>query len=93
MRKALAAIALTALLIPAAVVAGNVHQDSVRPLPFPLRPPAMDMARSCALQAIRAGAFKEMNSEALADYCIDLAKRVVKGDYSDGGFAPNPFEE
>ena len=41
----------------------------------------MKTAIECALNAVDAGAYSTMTSEALADFCVDLAIRLHEADY------------
>ena len=48
----------------------------------PPRPPcrARRLASNCVLEGVRAGAFESMDSAALADFCLDVSKRVCEPD-------------
>ncbi len=49
--------------------------------PKPKDSKVMKTAIECALNAVDAGAYSTMTSEALADFCVDLAIRLHEADY------------
>lgn len=57
--------------------------------PVPVHPKRVQsFAGGLALAAVHAGAWKDMDSEQLSDYVIDVAKRVAYGDYQDDPIEP-----
>lgn len=98
MSKGVIAVLLTAALGITGILVASGEADAKKEdrvcvdLGLGLRPVhpkrVQSFAGALALAAVHAGAWKDMDSEQLSDYVIDVAKRVAYGDYQDDPIEP-----
>lgn len=85
-------LALPFMVALSVVSAGKDHawrRPAPQAYPFPVHPcRGRRLAAACMLEGVRAGAFESMDSAALADFCLDAAKRVCRPDVE-----PDPAPE
>lgn len=71
------AVVVSLLAVPAFLVPALAGPDKK-----PKKDKPLETAVHCVLAGMNAGAYGTLTSEALADYCVDVAKRVHGADYT-----------